>query len=113
MRGILRASPGFANGSLPQAGLLTAAVIYISADLFISPRVRGANRRRIAKFSEKTSISRRAGGRRGAKNRPFHARQVPISGPFWRLFEKSSRSAVWPAGREFGPFLARRRFIVS
>ena len=63
----------------------TAAVIYISADSFISPCGARANRRCVAGSSEKTRLSRRAGPSGGDQNRAFHAPSTPILRPFRRI----------------------------
>jgi hypothetical protein len=56
----------------------TVAVIYISADSFISPRGARANRRRVARSSEKTRGSRRAAPSGGSQNGVLYAQSAPI-----------------------------------
>jgi len=108
------AAPTLRELSASVVSVATAAVIYIPADLFISPhapRVRtgAASRDSARKHAVRAARGHSGGGAKQVVLCPIGARLAPLSTPF----DKSSPSAFSPAGRGFGPFLAARRFIIS
>jgi hypothetical protein len=93
--------------------LWAAAVIYNSADSFISPRVRARESaphpeilRENKHFAPRGAA---AEGHKTGRFMPDWPHFMPDSAPF----DKSSRSAFSPAGRGFGRFLVIGRFIIS
>jgi len=87
--------------------------LYFGRFIYIAPRGARPKRRRGAKSSEKTSISRRAGPCGGGAKQAVSCLIGARLAPDLTHIDKSPRSAFSPAGRGFDPFLASQRLIVS